>query len=229
MIPSYRWFPSSLAERVLWFANFTAQFALVADLLGLTDKVQQVNDDNLVMQFIGQADTSIEAYHEGIRQYRRIITEDAPGTATPDFPDNPMLALPKVVATGIFTRTDKLRDQIMNADKYTNEIGGLLDILVKKTDSISPEDKVLTLKGQAMPAQQIQVEFVRGDSDGITLQMRVDGGEWVNAGNFYKSPVVINVPGDASKAHEVELRGRYLEFNTPVGQNSATIMLVSQP
>lgn len=229
MLPSPRWFPTNLAERVLWYANFAVQFALVADALGLTAKVAQVNDDNLVMQFIGEAITSLDAYDEGVRQYQKIITEGAPGTPTPEFPDNPTLALPKIVTTGIFTRLDKLVDQIREADNYTDEIGGLLGILPKKTDSISPDDKVLTLKGQTMPAQQIKIEFVRGDSDGIALQMRVDGGEWTNAGNFYKSPVVINVPGDASKAHEVELRGRYLEGNTPVGQNSATITLVSQP
>lgn len=230
MIPSHKWFPLSLAERVLWFANFAAQFAIIADTLGMTAKVAQVNDDNTVMQFIGEADTNVNAYQEAVRQYRKIITEQSPGTPTPEFPDNPTLALPKVVTTGIFTRLDKLVDQIREADNYTDEIGGLLGILPKKADSVAPEDKIPTLKSESLPAQQVKVEFVRGDSDGIALQMRIDGGgEWTNAGNFYKSPITITVPGDASKAHEVELRARYLEGNTPVGQNSATIRLISQP
>ena len=213
----------------MWYANFAVQFALVADTLGLTAKVAQVNDDNSVMQFIGEAITNLDAYDEAVRQYQRIITEGAPGTPTPEFPDNPTLALPKIVTTGIFTRLDKLVDQIKEADNYTDETGGLLGILPKKTDSIAPEDKAPTLKGEALPAQQLKIEFVRGDSSGIALQMRVDGGEWTNAGNFYKSPVVITVSGDASKAHEVELRARYLEGNAPVGQNSATTTLISQP
>lgn len=229
MIPSSRWFPTSWADRILWYANFTAQFILVAEVLGLTDKVQQVKDDNLVMQFLGGADTGIEAYHAGFRQYRRIITEEAVGTPTPDFPDNPTFALPKIVATGLFTRLDKLRDQIMNADNYTDEIGALLGILPKKTDSIAPGDRKPALKGHAMPEQQILVDFVRGDSDGINLRLSVDGGAPVNMGNFYKSPVSITVPGDASKPHEVEITGRYIEGNTPVGQNSDPIKLVSQP
>jgi len=228
MIPSPRWFPTNLAERVLWYANFAMQFALVAESLGLADKIPQVNDDNLVMQFMGGADTSVNAYQASIQQFRRIITEGAPGTTTPKFPDNLTLALPKVVATGLFTRIDKLRGQIMKADNYTNEIGALLDILVKGKDSIASEDRKPALKGRTMPAQQILVEFVRGDSDGINLRMSIDGGEPINAGNFYKSPVLLNVPGDASKPHEVEIIARYIEDNTPVGQNSDEIKLVSQ-
>ncbi len=53
MIPSVRWFPSSLQARVAWFANFAAQFAQIAEGLGFTgDDVNAVNTDNEMMQFI---------------------------------------------------------------------------------------------------------------------------------------------------------------------------------
>jgi len=54
MIPSNRWFPRGLPERVAWFANFAAQFERIALSLGFTAAdITEVDNDNEVMQFVG--------------------------------------------------------------------------------------------------------------------------------------------------------------------------------
>lgn len=229
MVPSSRWFPTNLQDRVAWFGNFNNQFAQVAVTLDLADKVVSVADDNLVMQFLGAGDLEAAAYLEAVRQYRRIITEGDIGDPVPQFPANPSLELPKVVTTGIFERLDKLVDRIRAADNYTDEIGALLQILPKPpthkpADELKPE-----LKETVMPAQQIEYRFTVGDTDGINLQIEVDGAAWQDAGNFAKSPAVVTVPGDATKPHQVNARARYLDGNQPVGQNSDIVSAVSEP
>jgi len=109
MIPSNRWFPTTLAARGAWYANFATQFERIAVSLGFTAAdITEVNNDNDVMQFVGQADTEVEAYEKAVRAYRKTVTEGDVGDATPDFPANPAFALPVVVPTGIFERLDKL-------------------------------------------------------------------------------------------------------------------------
>lgn len=229
MIPSQKWFPTSLQDRVAWFGNFAKQFPGVAADLNLDGKLTQVADDNNVMKFLGAADLEVKAYEEAVRQYRKIITEGDIGDPVPDFPANPALSLPKVINTGIFERLDKLVEQIRSADAYTNEIGALLGIL-PKAGTDKPDDELKpSLKAAAQPAQQIPVEFTRGKTDGITLQMQVDGAAWQNAGSFFKSPAVITVTGDATKPHQVNIRARYLDGNSPVGQYSDIVSIVSEP
>ena len=49
MIPSPRWFPTSLAERLVWMLNFAKQFGIYAVGLGFTaadvTAIQDLNED----------------------------------------------------------------------------------------------------------------------------------------------------------------------------------------
>lgn len=226
-MPSARFFPQDWAGRILWFNNFAIQFAALAAGLGLSSKVAQVTDDNLIMQFFGTAMAQGEAFLAAVRQYRRIITTGDIGDPTPDFPANPTLELPKEISTGIFERLDKLIEQIRAADGYTDEIGALLDILPQGEDSISPGDLKPALKGRSLPASELEIAFVRGKTSGVQLQMQIGDAAEVNAGNFFQSPAIIKI--NSATPVVVKIRGRYLDGNTPVGQVSDIISLVTQP
>ena len=229
MRPSRRWFPTDFISQVAWFLNFYTQFAIVAESLGFSDaKVKQVKGDNDVMQFLGDAEAQLKAFQKAAAEYRRIITEGDIGDPQPQFPAAPALALPIAVMTGIFERLVKLVKQIQDSDNYTYEIGALLGILPADKVKIPLADKKLVIKTQPLPASQIEVEFVRGDSDGIFLQTQTGTAtKWSDGERFTKSPAILTIAADAPAV--VRIRGRYLDGNTPAGEFSEIAEEITQP
>ncbi len=224
MIPSKRWFPTTLQARVAWFDNFAAQFSKVAIDLGFTAaNVTAVDNDNAMMQFIGASDLEVAAYEKAVGQYRKIFTEADIGDVTPSFPANPTLAPPALgVTAGIYERLNKLVDQIEAADNYTTEIGAMLGILPKGETPNQPEDMKPDLKPKAQPEFMAQIAFVRGKTDGIALQIQRDNEDaWTSVGSFFKSPAMIQLtPKTPNTPEVIRIRGRFLIGNTPTGEFS---------
>lgn len=225
MIPSNRWFPTSLPARAAWFLNFYTQFALVAISLGFkqTD-IDAVESDNSVMQFLADIFNQLKAYEAAVGQYRKIITENDIGDATPAFPANPNFALPVVVPTGIFERLDKLRTKIMAADDYTDEIGALLGILPSAPDSISPEDvkPVIEVSGAQTGYLFTIIVKDRADADQWdVLILRKGASQWTSVGRFTGRSADITVtpttPGDAE---QIQVRVQLRKSNANYGQLS---------
>src|SRR5687768_5271049 len=107
MIPSNKWFPSSLQERAAWFNNFATQFDMVAVNMGFTaGDVTAVNADNALVQSVAGIMTEAEAYLAAVRQFRTLVMEGAPGDPTPSFPEVPAYTPPAAVPAGVFTRLD---------------------------------------------------------------------------------------------------------------------------
>jgi len=232
MIPSVRWFPSSLQACVAWFANFVAQFAQIAEGLGFTgDDVTAVRNDNEMMQFIGATDTQVKAYEKAVNEFRDIITEGDIGDVTPEFPANLVLSPPPSVPTGIFERLDKLVDRIFVAPNYTSEIGALLGILPTGETPTAPENWKPVLKAKARPEFTAQVKFTRGKSDGVALHIQRDKEDnWTSFGSFFQSPAVLEIPPKTPDTPEVvQIRGRFLVGNTPTGEFSDIVEIVTEP
>lgn len=233
MIPSKRWFPTTLQARVAWFDNFAAQFSKVALDLGFTAAdVTAVDNDNQIMQFIGASDLEVAAYEKAVGQYRKIMTEADIGDVTPNFPANPTFVPPALgVTAGIYERLDKLVDQIKVANNYTTEIGAMLDILPKGETPNAPEDMKPVLKPKPQPEFMAQISFVRGDSDGIALQIQRDNEDvWTSVGSFFKSPAMLQLsPKTPNTPEVIRIRGRFLVGNTPTGDFSDISQFVTQP
>ena len=232
MAPSQRWFPTSLAERSAWFNNFSAQFAVLAVHLGFTPaEVTAVADDNAAFQFAFTEGEKADGYADAARQYRRILTEGKIGEKTPVFPTPPTVGPLPSADTGIFERLDDLVRRIRVAPNYTADDGALLGIIGTTPDPISPDAMQPVMKAKALPANVVEVEFVRGKTDGIALQMQLDNEtEWSNAGSFFKSPAMLNIPtGMNGVPRAVRLRARYLQGNAQIGQNSDTVNVTTIP
>ena len=135
------------------------------------------------------------------------------------------------MATGIFERLDDLVKQIRVATNYTPEIGGLLGIIPAVGPNIPVGDLQPSLKATTLPGSVEQVNFVRGNSDGIAVEMKIDkAASWSNAGLFPRSPVELVIPdGPENLPRAVQIRARYLDGNTPVGQFSDVITTATQP
>src|SRR4051812_17145789 len=129
MVPSSKWFPTSLQERAAWFENFATNFAAVAVSLGfVAADATAVQHDADMMTFIAATTVTVDSYDEAIRAFKKTLTEGAIGEPTPGFPADLAFTVPTVVATGIFERLDNLVKRIRFSPSYTPEIGALLGI-----------------------------------------------------------------------------------------------------
>lgn len=233
MIPSQRWFPTSIAERKAFFTNFKTNFPTVSALLELSDFDTQVERDSAVYEFLADVATQLKAYEEAVRQYRKIITENDVGDTKPEFPAAPAFALPFDVLTGIFERLDKLRTKIMAADNYTNEIGALLQILPKQPDQIAPGD-AKPLIVEVSPAQMGSLFSLiianRGEADACDVYILKKGGTWQKVTTFTgRSTDVEVVPTTAGESEQIQVRVQLRKNNQNYGQPSDIVYVTINP
>jgi len=231
MQPSHKWFPTSLQERAAWYQNFSTQFLVVATQLGFTVLDQSgVDADNLIVQFLAQTAVDIDSYKDAVRQYRVIMLEGNVGDPMPSFPANTSFSAPASRPTGIFERLDELVKRIRVSPSYTDEIGALLGILPSGSGSVSPIDLKPVIKAVALPGSVVLVSFVRGSTDGVIVETKLDNGTWSDAGRYFKSPAQLPIPQNADNLpRAVQVRARYVDGDTPVGQLSSVVSTATQP
>lgn len=212
-----------------WFSNFALKFNQLAADLGFSGaEIAAVKNDELVVQWLLDAENAFEANLDGFRKFR---DESLYGEKNDPAPVEPVTVLPAAPAeftSAIIERLVNLVERIQLAPKYTEEIGAQFDILGKPADSIAPEDLKPVLKVKALPNFQIQIEFKRGDTNGILIQTQT-GAEntWTEAGRFFSSPAMLTV--GCGTPQTVRLRGRYLMKNEPVGEYSDIFQIVTNP
>ncbi len=232
-VPSPTYFPRSLQERAAWFANFILNFpvALAVGLGFTAAEHDAMVDDNADFQSIAATTLAAEGFMSALRQFRISLTEDPVGTPAPMFPAENFTAPPNEVPAGIFQRLIENVARIRAAPAYTDELGALLGILPSPTP---PPDNFFenppTFKAKAQPGNVVIVEFVRGQSNGIIVEIQIDDEtEWKLAKQFNKSPGTIQVAANGALPRAVRLRARYLQGNDPTGNYSDTVNIVTVP
>ena len=233
IIPSSRWFPSSIAERAVWYQNFAAQFAAVGTSLGFTAvEIGGVEKDNDVYQFVADIFDQIKAFESAVRQYRIIITEEPIGQPTPQFPANPAFTLPVAIDTGMFDRLNKLVDRIRAAPAYTDEIGALLGILPKQPENITPEELKPVIKvSDSFANYKFTLNVTRMGQESFKVQIRRSNSEtWTDAGFGTSSPMDVTVtPTTPAEPERIQVRVILMSKNQPVGQPSDAVYVTVNP
>ena len=231
MIPSKRWFPTTLIDRSAWVSNFAKNFANVALDLGFTAAdIDSMNKDAEDLQALARSITAAEAFMSGLRGFRSLLTEASLGSPQPVFPTLILTPPPNGVPAGIFKRLDDKVRRVRASAAYTPSIGALLAIIPATPEGLAETELAPSLKVNAMPRNIIQVRFTRGDTDGLSVEIKLDKEkDWINMGRFLRSPAVIEVPDGTGLPHAVEIRARYLIGNDPVGQNSNVVNVVTTP
>lgn len=224
MVPSSKYFPSSLGARADWYNNFQIQFETVAVTLGFTPAdVVSVENDNTLLQFLVAANDQMNAVIDAARQFRTVMTEGAIGSPLPVWPTQ-FAILPPVplVAVGLFERLDNLVKRIRVSPTYSPEIGALLGIIPSKSPEVDPSEMKPDPSLRVEPGNILIVDFTRGKSDGIDIQMMLDNsGNWENAGKYFKSPAIVQIPQSVQALpRAVQIRTRFVIGNDVVGQYS---------
>jgi hypothetical protein len=231
MIPSKRWFPRSVTEQSWWIQNFAAKVIQIGPSLGLTPaEITQMTLDAEDFRSIADTTRSVDAFRLAVVEFRLSLAEARIGSPTPVFPAITFSAPPNAVPAGIFQRVGNLVRRIRASPNYTDETGALLGIVPSyKSESVEEELKP-ALKALVLPGGIVQIAFTRGQSDGISIELKLDkDAEWTSAGRFFKSPIVLTIPNGNGLPRAVQLRARYLDGNSSVGQNSNVVNVVTLP
>lgn len=233
MIPSRRWFPTTLQERAAWYDNFATQFNVLATQLGFTALDQSVVDaDNDVMQFLASTALALDGYKEAVRQYRVIITEGNIGDPTPAFPANPAFSLPTSQPTGMFERLDNLVKRIRVSPSYTDEAGALLGIIPAPTPTPVFEDLKPVIKAsQSFENYSFDVNVTRLGMSAYKIQIQRQGeNKWTDNGFAQGNPFTVTVtPTTAGQPERILVRAILLDKNTPVGMPSDPTYVTVNP
>jgi hypothetical protein len=211
--------------------NFATQANASGLTYGLTAaEITQIGQDNDVIQFLADAAVTIDAYDDAVRAYRKVITEGDIGDPTPAFPVNMDLSLPVVIPTGMFERLNNYVERIRASAAYTPETGAIYGIIPQASEGFNPAEEVVEINATVDPGNLVNVTFVRGRSDGIRVEIAIDKGPWTSQGNYMKSPVVLEVPQNEDELpRSVQIRARYLDGNTPVGDWSDIVTVQTIP
>jgi hypothetical protein len=226
------WLPLMLPELSVWFINFTLKLTEFADELGVSaETLKDVGDDRDTVKWLADAQAADAANSAGLRGFRDNTLYGEKNDAEPVAPVYVLPPPPAPLTKRVIERLLELVDDIQDAAAYSPEIGAQLGIVVPQGERLAPEDWTTEIKGKALPEMQLEIDFVRGEADGINLQFQYVGEEtWQNGGNYPKRPAVITIaPKAPNAAQAVRIRGRLLKGNSPVGNYSDTINLVAAP
>lgn len=230
MIPSNRWFPSSLSDRAAWFENFALNLPTVAADLGVTTgEVTMVQNDAAVMKALPLIIEQIDTYKESIRKYRIAITENPPGSTHSAFPEPPAITAPPIIPNGIFKRISDMRDRIMLSENYTDIIGATLGIL---SDNPAPPElkPVIKVTAQFSGYKFDVVTSKQGMQAFKVLIRRMDSEAWQEAAFGTTSPLVVTVaPHTPGQAERIQVCVQLIDKNQPVGIPSAVEYVTINP
>ena len=235
MIPSSKWFPSSLSERAAWYKNFNTNIQIIGADLGLTPaELATIDDDNNMLQFIARLDVAAGAYDTALREFRRLMTEGDAGTKSPAFPDPLTMTPPANGRIGIYERLDGFVRRVRAAANFTDETNALLGTAPKRYKKVARhlEDEARPEIGvSAAVGNIVLVKFVRHSADGVAIDALLDNdSEWQPLGRFIKSPAKIAIPqNDENLPRSVQIRARFLDGNEPVGGLSSIVTVQTIP
>lgn len=233
MIPSRKWFPSSLQDRAAWYLNFNNQLQVVGASLGMTAAdLTAITNDNNVIQFLATTTVALDAYADAVRQYRIVITEHDVGDPTPVFPADPAFALPIVIPTGAFERLDDRVKRIRTAPAYTPEIGALLGIIPSSSPSAPVGDLKPVIKlSESFGDYKFSVNVTRMGTTAYKVQIqRKDSITWEDAAFATNNPVDVTVtPTTSGIPERILVRAILLKNNEPVGEPSDPAYVTVNP
>lgn len=220
-----KWLPRTLEALAPWFANFAMKFDEFAVGLGfVAADVAKVQNDNLMVQWLANAQTVAEANLDGFRKFRDESLYGEKGDPAPVDPSTALPPQPAALTTNIVERLIKLVERIQIADGYTESIGAALGIVAAPEGSISAGEVKPTI--QLFPAagnyEAAIVVAGRGASDMFDVQARpMTSDTWTTVksgtGKSIDFKLVPTTPGQPEK---FLIRVQLLRKNQPYGQPS---------
>jgi hypothetical protein len=221
-------FPRADNDFVVWFNQFAQAFAVHGQGLGFSaDEIAAVQKDAAMFNYlVGELLPTYRAAMQTRTSYKNLIKDGPigePGGSVPAPP--PASVPPATVEPGIVPRLRQMIQRILAAPKYTEAIGQELDIVGGEEAAIDRATAKPTAKAVALPGNEVRIEFVKANFDGVLIEGRRSGeSDWSALGTDNYSPYLDSrAPLAGGKPEIREYRLRYLLKDEPLGEWSDTI------
>lgn len=233
MVPSHTWFPTNLAARAAWYANFEAQFVgTYAAVLGLSTFTGAVTKDNNDFQSIAATRLTAKNFDKAVADFLRDLTEGAVGSPQPVFPSESFAAPPEGVAAGIFQRLDELRTLIMAQPNYTEVMGSAMGIEASSANHPPPGSVEPTIQVFAA-VHNYNFSIVvsnRGEATMWDVYILRKGGSWTKHGTYSgKSADITVTPTTPDEAEQIQVYVQLRKSNADYGQPSDPAYVTVNP
>lgn len=227
------WMPSKLDTLAPWYVNFALKFAQYAPQLGLTADVMLVNEDNLMIQWLADADEVAKANLDGFRKFRDESLYAEKNSDEPTAPATGLPTAPEKLTWAIVQRLVNLVERIELAPGYTPDIGAQLGIIPPETSNISPSDVKPTVQVFAAQSDyQFSVVVAnRADANMFEVEIRRAGQEnWTVAKTASGKSIDVTIePTIAGKPEQIQVRVQLKKNNADYGQPSNAVYVTVNP
>lgn len=219
-----------------WFDNYGAKMDTDGANYGFSSvEVKQAKDDAVMVRNIVTAMAAVEAFRREYVQFKRIMLYGAKNIAAPVYPTMTLPVEPALLLGmlgGIIKRMRSYVKRLKEASNYNDAVGADWRVLPIQEEGIGELEAKPTLKPTPMADSEVDINFVRGEWDGVEVEMQrgSDVNDWTSLGRFYKSPAEDDTPPVTPNTPETRrYRGRFLKGNKPVGQHSDIVSIVTIP
>jgi hypothetical protein len=215
------YYPSRIADQVLWLMNLRAKLPGYATLLGVNagDLTAILADINWLLYVLSDWLTAVRAWTPATTAY---VEDIQTGTGTPALPvfvpptPEPGTA---TVAAGVLDRIFGLAATLRTDDHFTDAIGTDLMIIGSADTEDHPVPKFLLKNVQGDTIQSVNITFYKYGHMGVYIESRRGGGAWEFLAIDTESPYLDDRPLLAAGQPEVrEYRMRFWDKGTPNGE-----------
>ncbi len=220
--------PSSDADKVIWFSNFSSKIGTYAAAVGVTAaEVTSVQKDYAMFSYMMNM---LEAYKQtvnNITSYKNLLKHAVGQQHLGAIPVLPTLATaPASVTEGVFDRISKLVKRVKASVSYTDAMGQDLGIIAPvQTIDVSTLQPDLVVK---LDAGRPHIKCTKGIADAIDLYVdRKDGAGFTLIGRLLKTDYIdtTNLPANTVLA-EWDYKAMYVIGNDNVGLMSSVVGVV---
>lgn len=222
------YYPSRVADRVAWHANFSAEAVATGTTLGLNAAaVTQIPIDASTVALVVNYSEQAEAFRQEVTAFRDNLLNGDPLAPMPVSPA--MSAAPTFdidALPGIEARTRGYVAIIKASPNYTQAIGEAYGIVPAASELQTP-----SLKGAAVPGtSNVALKIGKGGHPATAIDMQRNGGGWSEIGRpLTASFTDTTAPLVAGQPEQRSYRAQGVVGNDRVGDMSDTVTLVTTP
>jgi hypothetical protein len=227
--------PLKETELDTWLLNFSTKMTDSGNQHGFSgDEVKRINDDYVALHSLVQGSETIRVNQSEYVAYKKIIISGGANDPVPGFPTMTTPTVPGVVGTiesGIVERIRAFVKRLKASANYNEAVGQDFQVINPTGDKFVAATAKPVLKIKALANSIVEISFVKGESDGIELEIqRGSESSWTRIGKFIKTPAEDDTPTITPNTPEVRrYRARFLEGNKPVGLFSDIGSVVTTP
>ncbi len=222
--------PRVESELVPFFVNFQEKLVTYGPSLGISPtEIAMMANHVANLTFLINVNQQVADTREAFTDFKQTMLYGDVDGATPPTPAFPAINLPEAGEPGIITYAKLLIRKMKSTTKYTNQMAEEFG-LWSDHPSPDPESNMPVLTATALPLGELEVRYRKNGRQGIQLEWRFKGeSEWKNLGRWTTSPIKFTPPSETGQPQIVEFRARYTEKDSPVGNFSAVITVVTTP